>query len=251
MKKLADKMSIKQSIIFSLTLLLFISTGQELLAADDSRNKKGAPWVGLSLSGKPCDGKRQGFGPFDYQLRTKYRKQLKLVAGAHFTNNVRYLIKGKRGYLVDDIDYTLRAWPNHHQALQSISQYQILHSTSIEEKYSRKTISPVECYFQRAINFSPRDAITHMLYAIYLQKINYEKKASEHYEAAIAISPDNMSIRYNYGLLLFSVKQYQKSLENAHKAYAAGYPLLGLKNKLIKSGHWNEPKIIDNNLPSN
>ena len=81
-----------------------------------------------------------------------------------------------------------------------------------------------------------------MLFAIYLQKINRDNKAADQYEQALIISPDNMSIHYNYGLLLFGMKQYQKSFVHAQKAYDSGYPLPGLKKKLIKSGHWHESK---------
>lgn len=247
MKKKSN-IRVKPSQLFLLTLIL-ISLTQALFAASDSRNKYGAPWVGVNLTGQPCKGKDQAFGPFDYLSRTEYRTQLRLVEGAHLNQNVIDLSNefGKNGYLRDELDYTLRAWPNHHIALQSISRYQTLHTSSKDIKYSHKLTSPVECYFQRAINFSPNDSITHMLFAIYLQKLNHKKKASEQYEAAIKISPENISIRYNYGLLLFSMKHYEQSLENAQKAYASGYPLPGLKKMLIKSGHWLEPNTSNHN----
>lgn len=199
-----------------------------------------APWVGQTLSGIICTGNAQGYGPFDYNERLIRPNDLKIVEGYHFNSDVQNLIKGQSGHITGDLDYTLRAWPNHHKALQVISRYHSLHTSSQDKRYARKTLSPVECYFQRAINFSPNDAITHMLYAIFLYHSNQSKKAAEQYEKALVISPDNMSIHYNYGLLLTSMKQYDKALVHAKKAYESGYPLPGLKRKLVKAGKWTE-----------
>lgn len=197
-----------------------------------------APWVGDTLTGKPCKGKAQGFGPFDYNQRFSFQRQLRLVEGAHFTNDVKNLIKGRRGTLAGDIDYTLRAWPNHHEALQAITRYQYIHENLPSKEHKYGTVSPVECYFQRAINFSPNDEVVIILYSIYLHKRNEYQKAREYYEKGLAISPDNRSIHYNYGLLLANMKKYDEAVTHAKKAYDAGYPLDGLKNILIKAGHW-------------
>ena len=35
--------------------------------------------------------------------------------------------------------------------------------------------------------------------------------------------------------------QYDKALASAHRAYGAGFPLPGLKNKLKRAGKWREP----------
>lgn len=219
-------------------ILLTLSISTQLFAAP---NSKQAPWVGDTLTGKPCVGGGQGFGPFDYLKRHTLTNEYSLVIDAHFTSDVQNLIRGSSGHnALPDLDYTLRAWPNHHKALQSISRYQLLHKSSQDKRYARKPSPSVECYFQRAINFSPRDAISHMLYAIFLHQSGFANKAAAQYKKAITISPNNRSIHYNYGLLLVSMKRYEEAEAHAKKAYAAGYPLSGLKKKLIKIGHWNE-----------
>ena len=43
------------------------------------------------------------------------------------------------------------------------------------------------------------------------------------------------------GLAYADLKQYDKALESAHRAYGAGFPLPGLKNKLKRAGKWREP----------
>lgn len=222
-----------------LTLSIYLGAMSTVMAESEP-DKNSAPWVGETLVGATCTGKGQGPGPYDYAQRLLFRSQLEVVEKAHFVSSVRDLIKGNRGSLVADIDYTLRAWPNHHQALASISKYQFLHEQSSDGRYRQKPFSPVECYFHRAIHFSSEDAITHMLFAIYLHKSGHSENAELQYQKALEISPDNRSIHYNYGLLLVSLKKYELAHEHAEKAYQAGYPLQGLKNKLIKVGQWKQ-----------
>ena len=126
---------------------------------------KPAPWVGATLEGLPCNGGGQGVGPFDYSQKSVIAPQnLRIVEGAHFTSEVEALIKGNRGSLEGDINYTLRAWPNHHRALLSIIKYQL----QIKKKLRKgKLNTPPECYLQRAIHFSPQDVASYALYGFY------------------------------------------------------------------------------------
>lgn len=45
-------------------------------------------------------------------------------------------------------------------------------------------------------------------------------------------------LKYNLGLILLEMGDVSGALEQAHIAYAAGYPLPGLKNKLKRLGRW-------------
>jgi len=195
-----------------------------------------APWVGVDLKGVTCTGEGQGYGPFDY-TNAKERHNIPIVEIHHFTPNVENHIKGQEGYITGDLDYTLRAVPNHHKALLSVIRYQLkLNKKLLAE--NRPLMTPVECYLQRAIHFSSNDAASISLYAYYLKEINQPEKAADHYQKAINISPNNAKILYSYSLLLIDLKQYDKALEYAKKAYANGKPPEGLKNKLIKLGVW-------------
>lgn len=197
-----------------------------------------APWVGMDLKGLPCKGGSQGYGPFDY---TKYRDRGKLpvVEQHHFTPEVENHTGGKEGYIEGDLDYTLRAIPNHHKALLSTIRYQLKINKKILIN-PRPLMSPVECYLQRAIYFSPNDAAAISLFAYYLKEIGQLEKASSLYEKALVIDPDNEKIEYSYSLLLIELKQYDKALEYAEKSYAHGRPPQGLKKKLIKLGVWKD-----------
>ncbi|MBL4589449.1 MAG: hypothetical protein JKY11_05150 [Alphaproteobacteria bacterium] len=222
-----------------LLLTLFISLTAFINTNTIAAN---APWVGQTFANAPCRGKSHNFGPFDYLTRGQRRHELSLVEGAHFPPMVYNLIKGHRGLLHDDIDYTLRAWPNHHRALNAISRYKLLFPNK------PRPTSTVECYFQRAINFSPKDATTHMLYGMFLHKTKHVKAAEVQYEKAVELSPNHPVIRYNFGLLLFGQKKYSQAQQQAIIAYDANFPLNGLKNKLKRVKFWppkTTPKPVE------
>ena len=64
-----------------------------------------------------CGSLENAYGPYDY--RTDRGNRLYLVESAHFTPVVESLISGLSGPLGAELDYTLRAFPNHHRALIS------------------------------------------------------------------------------------------------------------------------------------
>lgn len=190
-------------------------------------------WFGNDLSGHPCVGGGQGIGPLDYTSSSDRHNgpTFSQVEGAHFTPSVENLIEGHRGTLAGDLDYTLRAIPNHHRALYSVIRYGL--------EYKKNTLkTPPECYLQRAIAFKPDDAVVHMLFGIYLQRKNKYSLALEQYQRAEKLAPDFPELHYNLGLLYFELKKYEMALGQARQAYSKGYPLPGLKNKLKKLGVW-------------
>ena len=193
---------------------------------------KSAPSVGKTLTGILCPQLKQGFGPFDYSLRSHLKKELNLVESAHFTPEVESLVRGNTSVTpAQDLQYTIRAWPNHHRALYSILRYQLLN------KGKRVLNVPVECYFQRAIAFSPKDPITHMLFGMYLHRSNKLELAIKYYTKAEKLQPKRSEIIYNFGLLLFDMKNYKLAKSYAKRAEALGYPLKGLQRKLKKIGY--------------
>ena len=195
-----------------------------------------APWVGSTLDGIACKGGGTGYGPFDYLHRSNLQHELILVEGTHFTPEVEQLIKGESGYLGGDLDYTLRAWPNHHKALLSISRYQIQVNQKLRP--GKNFSPPPECYMQRAIHFSPKDIVSYMIYGNYLKNIGHPELAVPFYEKAIKISPKNAKIEYGFSLLLIALKQYDEALNYAKSAYQHGNPPEGLQKKLKKLGVW-------------
>lgn len=175
-----------------------------------------------------------GVGPYDYRTATAQQKQL--VEGAHFTRDIETLKRGRTGTVGAEIDYTLRAFPNHPRALMAMMRL------GQREKTERPggTLFPVGCYFERAVRFQPEDPTARLLRGIYLLRTGQRQGAIEELEIARERAGDDANVHYNLGLAYFDVKDYDKALEHARKAYALGFPLDGLKNKLKGAGKWQD-----------
>lgn len=194
-----------------------------------------------------CGSLNNGFGPFDYrpdrdpptQGTGDHKTKIGLVEGAHFTKEVELLIRGHRSGVDPggDLDYTLRAFPNHHRALMSVMRYG-------EKKGTRKPAGlrhDVECYFERGIRFRSDDPIVRMIYATYLTKNNRSPEAVAQLEQATRIASDNAFTHFNIGLTYFDLKIYDKALTQAHQAMALGFERTELRDLLQKAGQWQEP----------
>lgn len=205
-------------------------------------------WPGKTLSGNRCWGKGTGYGPYDY-IRSP-RPRIGVVEKFHFTSAVERLIKGESGKLHGDIDYTLRAVPNHHRALFAVSKLYLRDtagSTKLDKMHAesaQRGISPPECYFQRGKVFAPEDGMISGIYGIYLHKMGRHDEALREYRIAEKAHPNHAEIRYNMGLLFFDMKRYNEAREYADRARALGYPLRGLRDKL---DHLNQQKAAASN----
>ena len=179
-----------------------------------------------------CGNLDNGYGPYDYTNGEHFIQRLPIVEDGHFNSDVETLTAGLSGTIMSDLDYTLRAFPNHHRALNAMAKYKLQKRQDFEEFYS------AECYFARAIAFKPEDGVVYQIYAIYLHKSDKIAEAEKQYFTALKIQPESSEIHYNLGLLYYDKGNYQLALEHAHKAYALNYPLEGLKRLLIKKGVW-------------
>jgi tetratricopeptide (TPR) repeat protein len=184
-----------------------------------------------------CGELANAYGPYDYRKGTgEFAPNLHLVEIAHFTSDVEQGIKGVSSYLGGDLDYTLRAFPNHHRALATMARVALKDKT-VQVSGAKY---PVECYFIRAIQFVPDDGVVHGAYGNYLFALGKTDKALVEFKQAVALEPENASINYNLGLALLKTKDFEQANKYAKKAYALGFPLPGLKNKLIEAGKWED-----------
>ena len=182
-----------------------------------------------------CGTLQNAFGPFDYRTALPDKKQL--VENAHFTPEVEQLIRGKTATEpTGDLDYTLRVFPNHVRALRSLMDY------ARRKKTERPggTKWPVWCYFDRAIRFQPDDSQVRILYGVYFQRKGDYRQALQQLSEAERLAGDNINVLYNIGLVYVDLGQYDKALDYAHRAYDAGHPLEGLKNRLKRANKWKE-----------
>jgi len=164
-------------------------------------------------------------------------QRLKTVEKNHFNSDVRNLIRGQTvSHPGGDLMFILGHFPNHIPALETLVRLAFRDRTT----KPAGTKTPVQCMLERAVAFRPDDPTTRILYGVYLARINQNEKAIEQLEKAEASRPNDANALYNLGLLYFEKKDYERSLAYAKRAYAAGFPLLGLKEKLQDIGRWKE-----------
>jgi tetratricopeptide (TPR) repeat protein len=164
------------------------------------------------------------------------REGLTVVEQYHFTPSVESLTRGASGPLGADISYTLEHFPNHHRALAAMMKL-ALRDKNRKPHGARYT---VDCFFDRALRYTPKDARVRSLYGSYLLALGQSDAALQQLEQAAELEPDNPTAHYNLGLLYLKKKDYDKARTSAEKAYGMGFPLDGLKNKLIAAGQWRD-----------
>jgi len=183
-----------------------------------------------------CGSLQNAHGPFDYRSATPAERGL--VEGAHFTPQVEQLIRGQQGYLVSDIDYTLRAFPNHPRALKSMMELGFRSKT--DKVFGANW--PVWCYFDRAIRFKADDPLVRLVYAMYLHRKGKSSEAIVQLKEAEKLGTDSANLHYNMGLIYLDAGDFESSLTQAHKAYELGFQLEGLRNRLKRANKWREPQ---------
>jgi len=176
-----------------------------------------------------------GYGPFDY--RKERGNPLHLVESAHFTPSVEALVRGNAGTIGADLDYTLRAFPNHHRALVSAMRY-FDRNKGVQPPGMRYSM---ECYFERALKYKPDDVTARMLYAGYLGKHGRRDDALREAGYVAHEAADNPFTHYNLGLVYLELKDYEHAVEQAHQAMALGFPRTELRDSLQAAGKWTEP----------
>jgi len=185
-----------------------------------------------SLSEAQCGTLKNAYGPFDYRTS---KTQLEVVENFHFTPDVEQLRRGQSSYVGSDIDYTLRASPNHHRALVSLTNL-ALRTNSPKPSGTGYT---VDCYFQRALRFANDDGLVRIIYGVYLYRTGKKREALRMLEDARRFENDNPNLHYNLGLVYFDLHDVPRALESAQTAYRLGAQLPGLKNKLKAAGVWD------------
>lgn len=177
-----------------------------------------------------CGRLENAFGPYDYRDPTARGNPLHLVESAHFTSGVESLRSGATTVVIGDIDYTLRAFPNHHRALNSVSRYALGGG-----KFLSETIPTADCFFQRAIVFAPDDQVVRLIYGNYLFRRKKLDEAKAQYESALKLAPESPDINYNAALFYLEIHDLQRAKDLAKVAYDKGYPLPGLRNKIAEA----------------
>jgi tetratricopeptide (TPR) repeat protein len=181
-----------------------------------------------------CGSLENPYGPFDY--RTAPLPARRIVEIYHFTPDIENLVVRPTVYtdFGGNLDYTLRAFPNHPRALLAMMNLGFKKKKDLPDG-SHYTM---RCWFERAETFQPDDGVVQLLYGIYIFRTGDARGSIGKYKRALELGNDSVDVYYNLGLAYFEVKDYDAALANAHEAYRRGYPLPGLRTKLEKAGKW-------------
>ena len=176
------------------------------------------------------------YGPYDYRTE---RARLVIVDTAHFNARVEALISGQTGPLEGDLNYTLKASPNHHRALLSLLRY----SARPKNKEAAGFEWPIECYFERALRFRKDDVVARMIYAQFLGQNKRTPEAIVQLNAALVIGAENAFTQFNAGMIFFDLGEFDRALSLAHRTKAMGLMKPELENRLKQASRWREPEL--------
>ena len=175
-----------------------------------------------------------GVGPYDYNNGEERMnpQKIPIVEKYHFTPVVESLARGSTSEsAMGDLDYTLRAVPNHHRALNAMARFDIEKGGIPPQWHS------AQCWFDRATAFQPDDGQLWLIYANWIARKQHYEDALQAYTRAKQLLPESSEVDYNMGLLYFKMGQFEKALSHARSAYAGNYPLQGLRHRLEEKGY--------------
>ncbi|RMF99175.1 MAG: hypothetical protein D6727_00940, partial [Gammaproteobacteria bacterium] len=136
-----------------------------------------------------------GVGPYDYTNALDRAKHIVTVEQYHFNADVQALRGGQTSaYIMTDLDYVLRAVPNHHQALAALARY------ASQRLPQEGDFMPTECYFLRAVIFKPDDPVVRAAYGVFLTQAGRADDAEKQFLEAIRIDDSYAEAHYNLGL---------------------------------------------------
>ena len=129
-------------------------------------------------------------------------------------------------------DYTLWGFPNHPKALAAIEKL------GFETKTNKlpSMLLPTHCYFERGIKFYSDDPNPHAIYAYYLARRNNPEKALVHIKRADKLNNESADIYLYLAWSALEIENYELATRFARHLYKNGYPLPGLRNRLIREG---------------
>jgi tetratricopeptide (TPR) repeat protein len=139
----------------------------------------------------------------------------------------RTWLNGNQSEVWGNLYYTLRKMPNHPWALRRL--------VAIHDRYPSVSLDDVKRRFECAVQWNPKIANTHLLYAMHLQLNGRTEDAVERYKKALELQPDHAEAHYNIGLAYLKLGDVASAEKHAQAAYAEGHPLPGLRNAIARA----------------
>ena len=206
-----------------------------------------AAWADENDCGSLDSSGRGNIGPWDYHDPSSRvptgedpMGRIKRVENVHFKPKWEFIDpKEPSEEIGNQTIYTLLVFPNHPRALWTLSRLEKQRGPLKNYSYQNSIWVPrltADCFFDRAFRFRQDQAITWMLYGMHLHSRGNLKDSKGAYGKAEELGEDSTPFHYNYGLLLADAREIDAAEAHARIAYARGYPLKGLKDRLKKLG---------------
>jgi tetratricopeptide (TPR) repeat protein len=176
-----------------------------------------------------------------YYYADKASNRLKVVEQYHLGPCEHWLRERAYQQAVAECNFILKIFPNHPQAL--------LLTTQACERWT-SPLCRLDDVFQNAVAINPQIPQTFVLQGIYLHRTHQYGKAIESYQHALQLDPNLINAHYNLALTYLETKQFDQANEHAQRAYDLGSTLPGLRDLLIKAGHWNPAPRASVSAPS-
>ena len=186
--------------------------------------------VALLLNGLACSGR---VSAQEQQVARDYYaghadQALRNMNRYHYEPALKALQLRKYRGAQGELEFILRYFPNHPQALAKIGEVSI----------ATQRPDLAERHFQTAIARYPQHDETHVIYGAFLHKLGRIDAAIAEYRRALEIDPDSAYAHYNLGLAYVDRKDYSQANIHAQKAYELRVTFPGLRKKLEDAGAW-------------
>ena len=135
----------------------------------------------------------------------------------------------------DESGYTLR------NVTPASALFTAINTNLARVAQAQDKIPLAEEYLNEAIKARPTDPLAYLSLALLYRDTKRLDAARQILETGMtATDSKSVELHYSLGLVCLELKDKTCAVEHAHVAYAEGYPLPGLKDKLIKQDLWRE-----------
>lgn len=154
----------------------------------------------------------------------------KNVHSYHLQPGIMEMRPGRYDAALQHFEFILNAYPNQPEVLNLLSELCVV-------RWKSPTCD-ADPWFQKAIAQNPSIARTYLVYGIHQLRKGQPAEAIVTLNRALEMEPDSVNAHYNLGLAYFEVKDYVKANAHAQASYRLGAKVPGLRDKLVKAGHW-------------
>jgi len=192
--------------------------------------------LGAAPSLSDCPPTYEFVDTVDY-LDPGAQSRIRGIERNHLNSDVESLTRGQSSGVGGDLRFILNTIPNHHRAMYAMMRLALRDKTDRPAETQPYTVL---CWLQRATVYSPEDGQSYLVFGVYLARLGQKQAALEQMLQADKLIPGDANVAYNLGLIYVDLKDYENAREYAKRAYDGGFPLPGLRQKLVQAGQWRD-----------